>query len=259
MEYLPLNRLQKRLLRVQLVLFLLSLPGLYAYTELQPRGHTGSGSVRPLPLRPYDAALKVEPPPRPDPDELAVTPFRLRKLSPEEKRKVQMRLRVDVNRADTERLQTIRGVGPVTAGKIRRYRDRTGGFDSARELKRIDGVGPVTLREMIHQIKLGERLPETPPPLPEAATDTPLRAGERIDVNTAGSRRLQRLPGVGPVIAKRIIRFRRRLGQFRGLEELQTVKGIGPKTLADLRPFLRLSSSGQKDEPAPESTEKHDR
>lgn len=60
------------------------------------------------------------------------------------------------------------------------------------------------------------------------------------DVNRARTKTLQRLPGVGPVTAGRIIAWRDSVGPFDGPASLLEVKGIGPKTLEKIRPFLRF-------------------
>lgn len=59
-----------------------------------------------------------------------------------------------------------------------------------------------------------------------------------LDINKATEEELVRLPGVGPEIAKRIIRERQRQGGFRNIEELKAVKGIGDKKLQMIRPNL---------------------
>ncbi len=61
-----------------------------------------------------------------------------------------------------------------------------------------------------------------------------------IDPNTASADELQRLPGVGPVIAQRIISFRSKTGPFEDADELTAVKGIGPKKLAKMKPYIAL-------------------
>ncbi|MGI8336581.1 ComEA family DNA-binding protein, partial [Actinomadura scrupuli] len=61
-----------------------------------------------------------------------------------------------------------------------------------------------------------------------------------LDLNAATSEQLQRLPGVGPVLAQRIIDFRTRQGGFRGVEELRQVSGIGARRFADLRERVRV-------------------
>lgn len=59
--------------------------------------------------------------------------------------------------------------------------------------------------------------------------------GERISLNSADSWTLQRLPGVGPAMAERIIEGR----PFDSVEDLLEVSGIGPATFARLQPLVR--------------------
>jgi comEA protein len=56
-----------------------------------------------------------------------------------------------------------------------------------------------------------------------------------IDINTASASELERLDGIGPVLAQRIVEYRRANGPFRALEELMDVPGIGPKKLEMVR------------------------
>ena len=60
-----------------------------------------------------------------------------------------------------------------------------------------------------------------------------------LDLNTATAGELDALPGIGPVLAARIVEHRRQHGAFRNVEELLSVPGIGPRLLARLRPALR--------------------
>jgi len=62
-----------------------------------------------------------------------------------------------------------------------------------------------------------------------------------IDVNTAAANDLVRLPGIGPVLANRIIASRGADGPFKSLEDLQRVPGIGPATAANLSGWVRFS------------------
>lgn len=61
-----------------------------------------------------------------------------------------------------------------------------------------------------------------------------------VNINTASSEELQRLPGVGPAIAARILAYRSQVGRFTTVDQLMEVSGIGEKKLAAMRPFVRL-------------------
>jgi len=67
-----------------------------------------------------------------------------------------------------------------------------------------------------------------------------LALGLPIDLNMATPADLRALPGVGVKRAQRIVALRRALGGFSEVEELEQVRGIGPKTLARLRPSVTV-------------------
>jgi competence protein ComEA len=61
-----------------------------------------------------------------------------------------------------------------------------------------------------------------------------------VDLNTAGASTLEELPGVGPVIAARIVAWRVANGAFRSVEELGEVSGIGDAVMAQVRDLVRV-------------------
>jgi competence ComEA-like helix-hairpin-helix protein len=69
-----------------------------------------------------------------------------------------------------------------------------------------------------------------------------LRDGRPLDINRATSAELELLPGVGPSLARRLVDARARAGGFRDESDLLRVRGLGPKTLQKLRPFLSFSA-----------------
>ena len=64
--------------------------------------------------------------------------------------------------------------------------------------------------------------------------------GAKIDINTATETELEALPGVGPVLAQRIIDYRTQHGSFTTVDELDNVSGIGPATMGDLRDLVSV-------------------
>ena len=76
---------------------------------------------------------------------------------------------------------------------------------------------------------------------PPAVTDSiRAEASTLISINRATQSELEKLPGVGPVIAERIIQYRKSQKGFHSLKELTKVHGIGPKKMAVLRQRICL-------------------
>ncbi|MFC9485594.1 helix-hairpin-helix domain-containing protein [Streptomyces hydrogenans] len=64
-------------------------------------------------------------------------------------------------------------------------------------------------------------------------------SGAPVSLNTATAEEFDGLPGVGPVLARRIVDHRTEHGGFRAVEELREVDGIGERRFADLQPLVR--------------------
>ena len=73
--------------------------------------------------------------------------------------------------------------------------------------------------------------------LPEPRPRTVAGVG-RVDINRGSVEELRRLPGIGPVLAERVLRYRRENGKFAAIRDMQQVKGIGVKRFAQLEPYI---------------------
>jgi competence ComEA-like helix-hairpin-helix protein len=81
---------------------------------------------------------------------------------------------------------------------------------------------------------------------PQAAPATAEKSGrgkrppaQPLDLNTADAEALHQLPGVGPVLASRIVAYRRANGAFGSVDELRAVRGIGPRLFERIRHYVR--------------------
>ena len=76
-----------------------------------------------------------------------------------------------------------------------------------------------------------------------------LTLGLPIDLNRAGAADLAAVPGIGPVLAKRIVAYREKHGAFRKVENVENVSGIGKKKMEKIKSFLIISGAdGTADE-----------
>lgn len=66
----------------------------------------------------------------------------------------------------------------------------------------------------------------------------------RININTATISELDELPGIGDVLAARIVEYRTKNGPFTSVDELTNVDGISPRMVEDLRPLVTVSDDG---------------
>ena len=143
--------------------------------------------------------------------------------------------RLDPNDAPEEELRRLPGIGPARARAILEERSR-GRFESAEALLRVPGIGPATYARIAPFLTVEGQAPE-------AASQPPRRTGTarecgadgRVDPNTATETELRGLPGIGPVLARRIVQSREEVGLFAAPDALLRVSGIGPRLLERLR------------------------
>ena len=87
--------------------------------------------------------------------------------------------------------------------------------------------------------------------IPPAEVNEARRAAnrsQRVDLNRATAADLDYLPGVGPVLAKRMVDYRKSIGRFQAVEDLRAVKGIGKKKFERLKPFVMVAASPVQNE-----------
>ena len=117
----------------------------------------------------------------------------------------------------------------------------------------VPGETVVVLREVLVTLPpetTPPTVPATEPPVrsePAKQTETKKSSGSTekkvtfpVNINTASKKELDALPGIGEVLAQRIIDYRSANGPFSTVDELTKVKGIGAKTLEKLKPYATV-------------------
>ena len=159
--------------------------------------------------------------------------------------------RIDPNLAGDEELDRLPGVGPARALQIVREREERGPFASIDDLARVRGIGSSSVERMRPFLRIDPAVVRRAQPAAASAVgrsasgaEAGPRAGsgrsDRLDLNRATVEELQAIPGIGPVIAQRIVAYRNENGAFREPGDLMEVAGVGEKTFARIAPLVTV-------------------
>ncbi len=120
----------------------------------------------------------------------------------------------------------------------------------ARVMDAIQAAGGATEQADLQQLNLAKKVVDgeqiyvpdksaMPPPFatttPTSAAASRLHSSAKINLNIATAKELEELPGIGPVMAQRIIEYRTTHGPFYSISEIQEIKGIGVKTFEKIK------------------------
>lgn len=121
-----------------------------------------------------------------------------------------------------------------------------GGAAPGADLNRLNLALALADGQKIHVPQLGEASAgdeSTGEPAGNAGSgdvDPAASGGAKVNLNTAGVEELDGLPKVGPVLAQRIVDWRKEHGLFKAVEELDAIDGVGPKMLEALLPLVTV-------------------
>jgi competence protein ComEA len=77
---------------------------------------------------------------------------------------------------------------------------------------------------------------------PLVSAQSATKAGDKVNINTASLEELQKLPRIGPQIAQRILDFRKENGNFKKIEDVLKVRGIGEKVYDQLKDLITVGA-----------------
>ena len=80
-------------------------------------------------------------------------------------------------------------------------------------------------------------------------TPSPLAGEELVDINSASVEELDKLPGIGPTTAQKIIEYREVAGPFARIEDIVNVSGIGSATYEDIKDLITVGDGEAPPDP----------
>jgi competence protein ComEA len=137
------------------------------------------------------------------------------------------------------------GVKEKTAETIIKYISKGGKFKAPEDLKKIWGLSPTQVKELLPFVKI------VPTPKIENEKNINVHFSQKnsnkiIDINTADSSLLEWLPGIGPALAGRIIKYRNKLGGYYNSEQLKEVWGLPDSVFQKIKERVEISDKIQK-------------
>jgi len=108
----------------------------------------------------------------------------------------------------------------------------------SRVIDAIDAVGGATKTKALESVNLARVVVDGEQIVVGESTQAP--GADKVSINSADAAALEQLPGVGPVIAERIVQWRTDNGPFRSVEELAEISGIGPSMVERIADQVRM-------------------
>ena len=129
----------------------------------------------------------------------------------------------DLNQADAQTLQSIRGIGPVLSERIVKFRDRLGGFHTTEQLHDVYGLDSLVIEKLVDQSYI------------EANNLV------KINLNTDSLKHLYQHPYIDYNLAKAIYNYRVQRGQLDSVAQIKSIKILNDSIYKKIYPYLSLN------------------
>ena len=146
----------------------------------------------------------------------------------------------DPNKLDVDGWQDL-GLSAKQAQAIGHFTEKGGRFYNKEDVRKMYTISPDMYARLEPHIRIERR--DTIRKFPARERYTP-RALTVLDINSADTLQLQEIRGVGPAFARRIAKYRERLGGFYSIAQLKEVYGIDSLKYEQLKPQVRVEAGG---------------
>ncbi|MDP4290511.1 MAG: helix-hairpin-helix domain-containing protein [Bacteroidota bacterium] len=127
---------------------------------------------------------------------------------------------VELNSVDSAGLDALRGIGPVFAKRILRFRDLLGGYAAREQLLEVYGLDSTLYQVILPYVKVDPDLVK------------------RMDINQCSLATLKKHPYISYYLAKAIADYRVKHLRFRSVDEVRLLPGMTPEKFSQLSPYL---------------------
>jgi DNA uptake protein ComE-like DNA-binding protein len=127
---------------------------------------------------------------------------------------------IELNTADSAKLTEVRGIGPVFAMRIIRYRDKLGGFYKKEQLKEVFGVDEEKYIQIREQLRVDAR------------------KLNKLNINAASFDDLRRFPYLSYKQMNAVIQYRKEHGDYESLDDMRNVAILDDGILRKIEPYL---------------------
>ncbi|MGN7986895.1 ComEA family DNA-binding protein [Pedobacter sp. 22226] len=148
----------------------------------------------------------------------------------------------DPNTLNADGWQTL-GLSPKQAKAIINYTSKGGKFFKPEDLQKMYTISPEMYKKILPYVKIADQDVNTSKKyFPFEKKEYVKKAPVIVDINQADSAKLDEIKGIGAAFAKRIIKYRERLGGFYKKEQLMEVYGLDSVKYAEIKDQISISS-----------------